>query len=179
MDSFVHQGSLADTMATHTILSPLEKAMLRIKTPHTCGGCGDIKRPSHTCELPLDATPYLWKCWACRDQNHDPDVCRIVLAHMRQHNDAHCQACRSHTFSDWSLLCTPCTRAAQRNVTWTPCLGGCGRVGLLNPTCQFCCDAWAQRASVNPWARKTRGCRGCGAEGYDDDYCSRECMTAE
>lgn len=176
MDSFIFPKPLVDPMATYVTFSPLQKAMLRIKLPHTCGDCGDVKRTSHMCKVPMDDTPYDWSCWACRDQNHDPDVCRVVLAQMRRHNNGHCQTCQNHTFSSWSLLCTTCTIAFKTDANWSSCKGKCNRVGLLGRTCQFCVDAWATRASVNPWARKTTGCRGCGAEGYDGDYCSRECM---
>lgn len=171
MDLCIRQTAGVDatnTMATYTTYSPL----LQIKLPHTCGDCGDTKRQSHMCATPLDCTPYLWDCWACHDQNHDPDVCRVVLAQMRQHNNGHCQNCKSRAFANWSLVCTDCTQTMH----WTPCKGGCNRVGLVDDMCQYCMNVWAERASQNAWARKTRGCRGCGAPGYDGDYCSRDCM---
>lgn len=174
----------AGSMATYVTLSPLQTAVMHIKIPHTCGDCGDNKRRSHMCKTPLDETPYVWKCWACRDQNHDPDVCRVVLAQMRQHNNGHCQTCSSHMFANWSLVCTGCADKLKWDANWSPCTHGCNRVGLLDSTCQFCMQAyesakWAERVTQNPWARKTRGCRGCGAEGYDGEYCSRECMWAD
>lgn len=169
-------------------------APLKIKSPKTCGDCGDVRKYSHMCGSPMDGTPYLWDCWACCDKDHDPDgQCRHRIAALRTHNDGHCQNCTSRAFVPWSLLCRECDalfRKAPWVVSWSPCTGRCNRIGIVGRLCKFCATPpreehatqevkdWSPRPwFVNPYKRAVRkGCLGCGAEGYDNDYCSRECM---
>lgn len=169
---------------------PVEKMpSLRIKCPRTCGDCGDVRKHSHMCGLPMDETPYNWSCWACRDKNHDPDgQCRIKIAHQRVQNQGHCQNCTSRSFMPWSLLCRECYylfEKAPHLVNWSLCKGKCNRTGLIGRMCKFCASPPEDESRpglepqwfMNPYSHTTRtGCLGCGAEGYDYDYCSRACM---
>lgn len=180
MDSFIHTLALVET----------KMPPLTIKSPRTCGDCGDVRKRSHMCESPMDDTPYVWACWACHDKDHDPDgQCRYKIATLREHNDWHCQNCTSRSFVPWSLLCKECDHLFQKVpklVNWSPCKGRCNRVGLIGRMCRFCVEpdehAYPRQPITDPWfvnpyQRATRkGCLGCGAEGYDTDYCSRECM---
>lgn len=166
------------------VLVETNMAPLKIKSPRTCYDCGDVRKHSHMCETPMDVTPYLWECWACRDQDHEPDGhCRHRIAQLRTHNDGHCQNCTSRSFVPWSLLCKECDHLFQKArtmVNWSPCKGRCNRVGLIGQFCKFCIVSDERPWLVSPYQRATRkGCIGCGADGYDNDYCSRECMRDE
>lgn len=133
------------------------------------------------CDTPMDGTPYLWNCWACHDKDHDPETCRVKIGTLRANNDNHCQNCTSRKFQPWSLVCQECHnlyRRAPWMVTWSPCAGKCNRRGIVGRMCRYC--AVEDRSTINPYALRLRkGCLGCGAPGYTNDYCSRDCMRGE
>lgn len=121
----------------------------------------------------------LWTCWVCFDHGHGPQ-CAAELALMRDWNCNQCVNCRRGDFADGSVLCHSCNDWARANASKihkVPCAGGCTRVGCFADLCRFC-EAAQKEECINPWADQEPGlgCIGCGAEGYDNDYCSRECM---
>ena len=151
-------------------------SVLTIAAPPTCEGCGAQFSPTseHTCP----EKPKYWSCWACQDTMTNHTICAFELRALRRENWKECINCPSRELRDGSLMCESCHKHADKHPELihlnVACARGCGRVGSWQAVCRFCSQQLEEEFE-NPWAGQTAGCIGCGAEGYDNDFCSSAC----
>lgn len=155
---------------------------INIRVPDACEDCGDTKNGSHTCDAtPHRNTPQLWRCWGCKDGNHVDVECAFEISLHRRINFGECLCCTSKDFASESVMCKECDAHARRHpevINYDGCCS-CERVGIFSNTCRFC-----QAEAPNDLdgedgdneQQDDMGCPGCGEPGWNNEFCSRECM---